>query len=220
MNSEELFLTEDGSHSIYSKQHKVSYHSRHGAICETEHVFIEAGLRGKITQASINILDIGFGTGLNAFMTLLEAKKSSSTFYYEAIEAYPITLEVANKFNYPSLLKAESKEFTHLHQTEWDEAHTLFSNFTFLKQLAKFENFKSNHSFDIIYFDAFAPNAQANLWETGLLSKMYALLNPDGVLVTYCAQGQFKRNLKAVGFSVEALPGPPGKREMTRARKA
>ena len=214
-----LFLTEDGSHSIYSNKFEVAYHSKHGAIGETQHVFIDAGLRAKINQQAVSILDIGFGTGLNAFMTFLDSKNSSTNFYYEAIEAYPISEDMATNLNYAHKLDATSEEFMQLHTTAWNQVHHLRYNFTFLKQLAKFEEFQSKHLFDVIYFDAFAPNAQSSLWEENLLAKMYSLLHPDGVLVTYCAQGQFKRNLKAVGFHIEPLPGPPGKREMTRARK-
>ncbi len=220
MNSTELFLTEDGSHSIYSSRYKVPYHSRHGAIIETNHVFIEAGLQPKLNNSAISILDIGFGTGLNTFMTILEAQKVDSLFYYEAIEAFPVDSSVVNEFNYAEQLNAPREDFLHLHQLSWDEDHAISDTFTFKKQLNTFEDFSTSHLFDVIYFDAFAPSAQPTLWETGLLSKMYSLLKSNGVLTTYCAQGQFKRNLKAVGFSIEPLPGPPGKREMTRARKA
>lgn len=220
MHSSELFLTEDGSHSIISSKYKVPYHSRHGAIIETNHVFIEAGLKPKLNRNALSVLEIGFGTGLNAFITFLESNKNSTRIYYEAIEAYPVQMEVATEFNYAELLDTNPESFLQLHSAEWNLEHTLTDKFTFKKQLNTFEDFTSPSSFDVIYFDAFAPSAQPNLWETGLLSKMYSLLDTDGVLVTYCAQGQFKRNLKAVGFTIEPLPGPPGKREMTRARKA
>jgi tRNA U34 5-methylaminomethyl-2-thiouridine-forming methyltransferase MnmC len=219
MHSSELFFTEDGSHSIFSTKYKVPYHSRHGAIIETKHVFIEAGLKPMLQKKALGVLDIGFGTGLNAFMSLLESNKNSSSIYYEAIEAYPLQKEVVNQFNYAQELHAKQETFIQLHTTEWNKEHSLTDKFTFKKQLNTFEEFTSSNYFDVIYYDAFAPSAQPTLWETGLLAKMYSLLNPNGVLVTYCAQGQFKRNLKAVGFSIEPLPGPPGKREMTRARK-
>ncbi len=219
MTPSELFLTEDGSHSIYSNIYKVPYHSRHGAIVETNTVFIDAGLKPKMSQDIIGILDIGFGTGLNALMTLLHLQDSETQIYYEAIEAHPISIEVAKQFNYSTQLSIDQSIFLQLHELDWDIKHKLNDTFDFKKQLNTFENFKTDHKFDIIYFDAFAPSVQPDLWETGLLSKMYDLLNSDGVLATYCAQGQFKRNLKAVGFSIEPLPGPPGKREMTRARK-
>lgn len=220
MFSTELFLTEDGSHSIFSAKYKVPYHSRHGAIIETNHVFIEAGLKTKFdSNTAIGILDIGFGTGLNAFMTLIESDNRSTEIYYEAIEAFPVAENVAREFNYALQLNTKPEDFLQLHKLAWNETHILSDQFTFKKQLNTFEDFETSHLFDVIYFDAFAPSAQPTLWETGLLSKMYAYLKPDGILVTYCAQGQFKRNLKAVGFNIEPLPGPPGKREMTRARK-
>ncbi len=219
MNSSELFLTEDGSHSIYSEKYKVPYHSRHGAIIETETVFIQAGLKPKLSKDSIGVLDIGFGTGLNALMTIQNTNISSCKIYYEAIEAYPLSKEVIQQFNYTEQLNVAPDTFLQLHSLDWEISHSISDTFNFKKQKNTFEDFKTSQSFDVIYFDAFAPSAQPSLWETGLLSKMYSLLNQDGVLVTYCAQGQFKRNLKAVGFTIEPLPGPPGKREMTRARK-
>ncbi len=219
MKTNELFTTSDGSHSLLSADFDVSYHSRHGAIGETQHVFIDAGLKSKQDIKDISILDIGFGTGLNAFMSFLEGSSMNSSLYYESIEAYPINIDTANTLNYAHQLGSDNSIFLKMHKLEWDKVHTLSEKFLFQKKQTKFQDFTTSHSFDVIYYDAFAPSAQPELWETGILSKMYSLLNPNGVLVTYCAQGQFKRNLKAVGFSIEALPGPVGKREMTRARK-
>jgi len=215
----ELFITSDGSHSLLSEKFQVPYHSRHGAIGETQHVFIDAGFKTKLKQSTISILDIGLGTGLNALMTLVENEKTESMVYYEAIEAYPITLEIAEEINYPQLLSTDKTTYMQLHKLEWNQEHKINPNFTFHKKHNSFEDFQTKHTFDVIYYDAFAPNAQPTLWDEEILNKMYGILNSDGVLVTYCAQGQFKRNLKAVGFSIEALPGPEGKREMTRARK-
>ena len=217
-----LFETEDGSHSIFSEQYGVSYHSKYGAIQETQHVFINAALRFKaVVQKEISILEIGFGTGLNAYMTLIEAEKRDLLIKYTAIEAYPITLQQATALNYPTLLnKATTQaEFLQMHSADWATTLPITEQFQFIKQQIKFETIDYDHQFDIIYFDAFAPNSQPELWEAAVLGTMYKALKEDGVLVTYCAKGVVKRTLKAVGFQIEALKGPPGKREMTRAIK-
>jgi len=217
-----IFETEDGSHSLFSEQYGVSYHSKYGAIQETQHVFINAALRFKaVVQKEISILDIGFGTGLNAYMTLLEAEKRDLSIQYTAIEAYPISLEQASALNYPTLLNNEASQthFLQMHAMDWAATLPITKQFQFNKQQIKFEAIAYDNQFDIIYFDAFAPNSQPELWEATVLSAMYKALKKEGVLTTYCAKGVVKRTLKAVGFQIEALKGPPGKREMTRATK-
>ena len=217
-----LFQTQDGSHSIFSDQFGVSYHSKYGAIQETQHVFIDAALRYKaLIQKDIAILDIGFGTGLNAYMTLLEAIQKDLHIDYTSYEAFPITLSQAKMLNYPSLLSEPlmAAQFLQLHEANWNEVIPINQHFRFRKCLQSFETIDTQAAYDIIYFDAFAPNAQPELWEAPLLSQMYQALKPEGVLVTYCAKGVVKRTLKAVGFQIESLKGPPGKREMTRAVK-
>lgn len=217
-----LFETQDGSHSLFSEQYGVSYHSKYGAIQETQHVFINAALRFKaVVQKEISILEIGFGTGLNAYMTLLEAAKRNLAVQYTAIEAYPISLPKASTLNYPTLLKDEkfSSHFLQMHSADWATSIPITEQFKFIKRQIKFETIDYDNQFDIIYFDAFAPNSQPELWEADILGAMYKTLKKDGVLVTYCAKGVVKRTLKAVGFQIEALKGPPGKREMTRAIK-
>ncbi len=220
--SGQLFVTQDGSHSIYSEQFEVSYHSKYGAIQETQHVFINAGLRYMAEQQKeMAILDIGFGTGLNAYMTLIEGGKRGLSIKYSAYEAFPISNEQVLQLNYPQLLNLPNSTtlFNQLHSCDWNEAIPFHPGFTFTKHLASFESIQELNAYDLIYFDAFAPSAQPELWETTLLEKMYKALKVNGVLVTYCAKGQVKRNLKEVGFEVEKLKGPPGKREMTRAKK-
>lgn len=215
--------TQDGSHSIFSEQFGVAYHSKYGAVQETEHVFIKSALRDKIQQQQdIAILDIGFGTGLNALMTYLEVAKLKNTIHYAAIEAYPITLAQAMELNYAEVLnlnETDQRLFQQMHQMDWNIPAPLTANFTFTKYLKRFEDIDFINQFDIIYFDAFAPNAQPELWEAPLLQSMYKALKQNGILTTYCAKGVFKRTLKSVGFTVEAIPGPPGKREMTRGIK-
>ena len=220
--TDKIILTEDGSHSIYSEKFGVAYHSKYGAIQETQHVFIDAAFRIKaVIQKDIAILDIGFGTGLNCFMTYLESVKRNLNINYTAVEAYPIAKEQVNELNYIHLLNATDQEkvFFDIHHKKWGKKHQLTEQFSLQKDQLFFKDIEYNNCFDIIYFDAFAPNAQPDLWEEPLLTKMYDALTTDGILVTYCAKGVVKRRLKNVGFEIEALKGPPGKREMTRAIK-
>lgn len=220
----EIFETEDGSKSLKSTNFGVSYHSKHGAIQETRHVFIDAGLDfRKQTQSHIDLLDIGFGTGLNALMALQWAQHNQVKVNYVGIEAYPIHLDTALLMNYPQALGTDDKlasVFRDMHDAESGATLELNPYFSFEKRITKFETLEDNNAYDVIFFDAFAPNAQPDLWELDLLQRMYDALRNNGVLTTYCAKGQVKRNLKALGFTVEALPGPPGKREMTRAIKS
>lgn len=216
-----IIQTEDGSNSIQSAQFEATYHSIHGAIQETQTVFIDAALQYKAnTQQELAILEIGLGTGLNAFMTYLEAQKLNLNVQYTGIEAYPISLEIAQELNYTELLKVKEEQAQflklHAHPNQWIN---LSDTFKFYKQVGRFEELEAQATFDIIYYDAFAPSVQPELWEIELLEKMYQALKPNGVLTTYCAKGVFKRNLKQVGFTVEGIPGPIGKREMTRAVK-
>lgn len=215
-----IFTTDDGSHSLIAKEGQLSYHSRHGAIQESQHVFIDAGLRHKsMASSSLTILEIGFGTGLNAFMSYLEATKSSLPIHYTTYELYPIDLATASQLNYPDQLEApaSASQFQQLHACEWSKETVFSDHFTFLKHQQSFLDIAAKAQYDIIYFDAFAPEAQPQLWEQAFLQKMYDALKPGGILTTYCAKGAVKRSLKAVGFRLEKLAGPPGKREMTRA---
>jgi len=222
MHDSKLFITDDGSHSLYSKKYGVSYHSKYGALEETQHVFINAAFRFKaVIQQNISILEIGFGTGLNTFVTFFEAKKRNLVIKYTAVEAYPISVQQAEQLNYSDLIESEENTdlFLKLHQEPWDIPFQLNDQFVIEKVLKKFEEIDYKNQFDIIYFDAFAPNAQPELWNDEMLAKMFEALLPEGILVTYCAKGEVKRSLKRVGFIIEALPGPTGKREMTRAMK-
>lgn len=222
MKKDEIFITQDGSHSILSGLYGVSYHSKYGAIQESRHVFIEAGLYFKaLQQKDLAVLELGFGTGLNALLTFQEAERHDWTVFYEAVEAYPLEPEQAIQLNYPDLLDANKLQpiFKAFHQSSWNIAHSLSPHFTFKKVQEKFQAINYQEQFDLIYFDAFAPGAQPELWESPLISKFYQALRADGVLVTYCAKGSVKRTFKEVGFQVEAIPGPPGKREMTRCMK-
>lgn len=222
MPENRIFETQDGSHSIMSEEYGVSYHSRYGAVQESRHVFIEAGLHYKsLTNKDISILEFGFGSGLNALLTLLEAAKHKLNIQYTALEAYPISLEEAQTLNYPTLLNAEHAAplFLQMHTCQWGDTIQVSPGFEFKKELRQFENIDYKDQFDLIYFDAFAPNAQPELWEKPVLEKAYNALKTNGIFVTYCAKGSVKRTLKELGFTLEAIPGPPGKREMTRCIK-
>ncbi len=221
MKEDKIYITADGSHSIQSAEFEVSYHSKYGAIQEAYHVFINAALRFKaVIQKDISILEVGFGTGLNAFVTLLEALKRNINISYTGLEAFPISIEHATSLNYPKLLdQTQEQLFLEMHRSAWNTPITLHEQFLFEKQLVKIESIDFREQFDIIYFDAFAPGAQPELWTAEVMEKMYQALKENGILTTYCAKGSVKRTLKKVGFTIEALPGPPGKREMTRALK-
>jgi tRNA U34 5-methylaminomethyl-2-thiouridine-forming methyltransferase MnmC len=221
-NQNELFTTQDGSHTLVAHRFGVSYHSKYGAVTESMHVFIQAGFYPSIVEKEkINILEIGLGTGLNVLLTLIEAEKKGISVTYEAVEAFPISMEELEQLKFGEHLGNHQYNaiLEKIHTCPWEEPIELASNFHFVKKLVKIEDYHSQGSFDLIYFDAFAPTAQPELWEPPVLRSMYEALLPQGMLVTYCAKGEVKRQLKTQGFSVETLPGPPGKREMTRAKK-
>ncbi len=219
----EIISTKDGSNTLKSSQFDALYHSINGAVQESQVVFIEAALYHKAAQQpSLSILEIGFGTGLNAFMTYLEAQKNGWSIQYTGMEAYPIEEAVAQQLHYPALLEALEEDaavFLQLHHPE-APMRAITPLFSFTKAVKPFEGIKEQALYDIVYYDAFAPSIQPHLWQEEQLRRIYAALKPGGVLTTYCAQGAFKRTLKAIGFTIEGLPGPAGKREMTRATKA
>jgi tRNA U34 5-methylaminomethyl-2-thiouridine-forming methyltransferase MnmC len=214
--------TQDGSHSLYSETFGESYHSRYGAIRESRHVFIEAGLFPLLlSRKAVSILELGFGTGLNALLTLSECQVRDVKVYYEAVEAFPVAEAAAAGLNYPLFVDDNRWQaaFREMHRAPWNESVDLAPGFTLRKTLARFESVSYPPTFHLAYFDAFAPGAQPELWEPAVLGKVYEALLPGGALVTYCAKGAVKRTLRGLGFEVSALPGPPGKREMTRAVK-
>ncbi|RLD22776.1 MAG: methyltransferase [Bacteroidetes bacterium] len=216
-NHLEIVLTRDGSQTILDNTRETTYHSINGAVTESRHVFIEAGFKYLAAQGKsrLKILEIGFGTGLNAFLTYLETQKYHLDVEYLGIEANPLPDTMIEQLVYSEYLQAASTQnvFRHLHAASGlTEAH--FS----LKVLNdNVEDLTLPSGNDLIYYDAFGPRDQSELWTLELLSRIVGTMTPGGVLVTYCAQGQFKRNLKQLGCDVESLPGPPGKREMVRA---
>lgn len=220
---ERQFLTTgDGAVTIHLPEWNEQYHSKHGAIQEAKHVFIATGLQyfiGLSPKNSISILEIGFGTGLNAFLTLLETKSRVLQISYEAVEAYPVALDEIEKLNYSELLQTSKTEFQKLHSLPWEEKLDLAENFELFKRRQFFADINDRNKFDIIYFDAFGARVQPELWTEDIFLKMYTALKKKGILVTYSAKGSVRRAMQSVGFNVERLPGPPGKREMLRASK-
>ena len=216
-----IFLTDDGSHSLMSETFGDSYHSKFGAIQESQHVFIDAALNFQTAKGKtdLTILEIGFGTGLNALMTYREAERQNLKINYLTFEKYPLSIEQAEALNYSEKLGIETSVLAQLHTCNWDENIALGTHFTFQKQEKDCQTISLHELADIIYFDAFAPQIQPELWEIPLLKRLFDALKPQGILTTYCAKGSVKRALKDVGFQIETLAGPPGKREMTRAQK-
>jgi tRNA U34 5-methylaminomethyl-2-thiouridine-forming methyltransferase MnmC len=216
----EIIRTKDGSTTIHIKDWDECYHSKHGAIQEAQHVFIKNGLALYQNQ-SVSILEIGFGTGLNAFITYLESKKLNLDIDYVGVEAYPVSISELSAMNYVSELNADDKNaiFNLLHESNWEEEVVIDPFFTITKRQQFFEKINDFEQFDLIYFDAFGYRVQPDLWSTSIFKKMYTALRPGGKLVTYAARGVVKRSMIEVGFTVEKLPGPPGKREMFRATK-
>lgn len=215
-----IIRTSDGSTTIHLSDWDEHYHSKHGAIQEAKHVFIKNGL-SLFAGKPIAIMEIGFGTGLNAFITFLEAKNSNQIVDYVGIEAYPVSAEEVAAMNYISELNAESEStvFEQMHLTDWEEKNAISETFSLTKRKQFFESIDDIEKFDLIYFDAFGYRVQPELWSTEIFHKMYNALKPNGILVTYAARGVVKRSMIAVGFTVEKLEGPPGKREMFRATK-
>lgn len=229
-----IITTSDGSKTIQIEDWNEQYHSIHGAIQEAKHVFIKHGLlfccntnshterSHSASKASypINILEIGFGTGLNAFLSLLEAEKLKQKINYVGVEAYPVKPEEIKQLNYVELISENHKSyFEKMHEVSWETQHQIATNFQLKKQQEYFRDIKAKATFNIIYFDAFGARVQPELWTQDIFSIMFKALKVNGILVTYSAKGSVRRAMEAVGFTVERLPGPPGKREMLRARK-
>jgi len=214
-----IFITEDGSTSIHLPEIDEQYHSKHGAIQEAYHVFIKYGL--DLFKDEVEILEIGFGTGLNCFITYLESLKRNLTIDYTGVEAYPVLTDEIKQLNYVTELNAKAHQqiFNKLHQSEWEKEIIINDDFKLKKQKKDFKNINDKNTYNLIYFDAFGAKVQPELWTEDIFELMYEALQKNGVLVTYSAKGSVRRAMQAVGFTVERLPGPKGKREMLRARK-
>jgi tRNA U34 5-methylaminomethyl-2-thiouridine-forming methyltransferase MnmC len=207
----ELLQTADGSFTLFIPEVQETYHSTHGAVQESMHVFIENGLKA-CDKEMIRVLEVGLGTGLNAILTLQHATKKID---YCALEPYPLSKEILNE-----LVTSGSDQFEmKFHASNVGEWISIQENFSFVRMEIGLEEFSSEEKFDVIYYDAFGPRVEPGLWTLERMQQCFDLLNEGGVFVTYCAKGEVRRNLQAAGFVVERLAGPPGKREMLRAKK-
>ena len=218
----ELFVTEDGSHSIKIPELNVSYHSSHGAVAESTHIFINAGLHEKSRQQKkINVFEAGFGTGLNALLTLIDAEKNDLQILYDVAELYPLDRVFVDALNYLSILEAPAylSAFRHMHEGDWNVPLKISTCFTLRKMLVDIRQVKFTNKYDVVYFDAFDPVAQPELWTIEVFKRLFESMNEGGVLVTYSSKSGVRRALEIAGFVVTKLAGPKGKREITRAIK-
>lgn len=223
MDEIRIITTSDGSHSLLNTALNETYHSIHGAVQESKYVFILQGLdhwleRNK--KKEIKILEIGFGTGLNAFLTILHSIQSGVHMYYESWEVYPLEMDIVKQLNYPNVL-GSPELFSSIQEASWDQAVAITPEFTLYKRKGNIliGPLEESLPFDLIYHDAFAPVKQPEMWTFEMLKKVTGSLAQAGVWITYCAKGQVKRDLKTLGLTVETLPGPPGKKEMIRASR-
>jgi len=225
MSTIQIIETGDGSHTLINEELNETYHSRHGARRESEHVFVQHGLLHWLSahpqSSPVKILEVGLGTGLNAWLSVLEAKNRPAVqFYYTALEPYPLEESLTKQLNYTAQHDQTAQEyFAAVHQSAWNQPEPILGNFTLKKRQVQLQDAEFDEIYDVIYFDAFAPNKQPELWEKPIIKKTTDLLNIGGIWVTYSAKGQLKRDLKSLGLEVETLPGPPGKAEMVRAVK-
>ena len=223
-NKRKMVLTSDGSSSIFSEEVNQYYHSHFGALQESMYIFINKGLCSELLAhlEQISILEIGFGTGLNALLTYSKTKELGKKIYYETLELYPLTPQETEQLNYPDILPyANVKEiFTTIHNTAWNEEDIISEYFTLHKrQISAIHANYTSHKFDLVYFDAFSPEVQPELWTKEVFEPVYNSMKKGGILLTYCTKGSVKNTLRAIGFEIEKLPGPIGKREILRAKK-
>jgi len=221
-NNVKLYNTKDGSNTLYHLKLNEIYHSRNGAITESKHVFIKHGLQYLFEQnlTKINIFELGFGTGFNAILSYHFAEKNNINLYYESIDTLPLFWNTVEKLDYHNIERTINESiYKKLINEKWGFLINISDKCNFFKEKIDISVKMFSNKFDLVYFDAFAPEIQPNLWSESVFEKLYNSLNINGILVTYCAKGIVKRALKSVGFEVENLPGPPGKREMTRAKR-
>jgi len=219
----QLIVTNDGSPSISVPELHVTYHSIHGAVTESLHVFMDAGwmlARKTFPDERLIILEMGLGTGLNAFLTLIESEKNQVPVSYEAIEQFPLEYEEYSRLHYPSLLdKNQELQFQKIHASPWENEIKLTEYFNLTKRHCSLLDYDTRQKFHLVYFDAFAPLAQPELWSIEVFEKLFSFMNTGGILVTYCSKGDVRRAMIQAGFVVEKLKGPPKKREMLRATR-
>ena len=219
MKNNGVIVTGDGSDTLFNAQSGEHYHSVFGAVQESTHIFIHAGLDAVPKHSdAVHLLEIGFGTGLNALLSYQWAEKNQISVIYEGIEAFPIEMEKAIQLNYPKMLNINNFVFQEMHRG--GENKKLGSWFDFSLSIEKFENAElGSEKYDVVVFDAFSPESQPEMWTPEGFEKLYAALKPNGILTTYSCKGTVKRMLKNAGFQIEKIPGPPGKREFLRASK-
>jgi tRNA U34 5-methylaminomethyl-2-thiouridine-forming methyltransferase MnmC len=222
MSEIQLIKSGDGSHTLYVESLQEHYHSINGALTESHHIFIKSGLDELPGSRSINILEVGFGTGLNTLLTISRAKDQSRKFQYVAIEPYPVPEEILAKLNYPGLVGGcgERNIFWSLHHVPWDLPHFIADNFILYKLKQKIQDVALQPDrYSLVYFDAFSPVVQPEMWTREVMEKIFCAMEPGGLFLTYSSKGEVRRILSACGFEVEKIAGPPGKREITRATK-
>lgn len=217
----QIIITNDGSGTIYDPDVDETYHSVNGAVTESRHVFISAGFNHSCLT-SVKLLEIGFGTGLNAILTWQECIRQKRYVSYTAVEHRPLEIEIINKLGYGKYLSLDQSGlsvFRSLHQSPCGREIIIDKNFLLNKFFGSIYKFNSEARFDLVYYDAFSPEKQPEMWSEQLFGKIFSMMNSGSFLTTYCAKGKVKRMLRAVGFYPELLPGAPGKREMIRAIK-
>ena len=213
----QFITTKDGSHTLWNEDLDETYHSRHGALQESLYVFIEMGLEPLLQRKDeIRIFEMGFGTGLNAWLTFDRMKDSHATLRYTGIEAFPLEQEIVASLNYA---EQDRELFQKLHEVPWEQFNEIRPKQWLSKRKVKIEDMDETQTFDLIYYDAFGPNTQPDLWNAEVMNKCVRMMNPGAVFVTYCSKGQVRRDLRDAGLEMEKLPGPPGKREMLRGIK-
>lgn len=216
-----LYTTSDQSHTLYNDELDETYHSRNGALEEAMHVYLSNGFIARAAGLKdIALLEIGFGTGLNALLTLVETQKHQLTCQYVSLETYPLAPHITNTLNYSGFVPAIfTGAYGRLHEAAWDKAVTINEWFTLHKINKSIHYYEPQQQFDVVYYDAFGPDKQPDMWTPEIFSKLYHSMNSNGIFVTYSAKGDVRRALKQVGFEVELLPGGAGKRNMLRAVK-
>ena len=219
MHKPDLHKTLDGSHTLYVKELDEYYHSIHGAVNESIHIFINSAFSYHQGN-NVRIFEMGLGTGLNAFLTMIRAEEEQRNVVYHAIEKYPLSLQIVKQLNYAELFVGSKIQlFDQIHSSEWEKDIQLTEYFTFRKIKADMVSFELTNEYDIIYFDAFAPDKQPDLWSGDIFRKLFDSMISSGILTTYSSKVSVRRAMESCGFLIEKLPGPPGKREMIRAVK-
>lgn len=220
MKKRTLKITEDGSHTLYVPEINEHYHSTHGAIQESQHVYIESGFNA-CSKQNVNILEIGFGTGLNALLSYRASLILQRNVFYQTTELFPLRMEEVSAFNYPASAE-EAVFFEKIHTCEWERPIEIAPNFVLCKQnrdVSSPKNLPTDTRFDVVYFDAFAPEKQSEMWSQAIFDQLFSICNEGAIVTTYCAKGEVRRRMQSAGFSMERLPGPPGKREILRGKK-